>query len=156
MADASAEAGERLWQLPLPDDYRPRLDSPVADIKNIGGGRYGGALTAGLFLRDFVGDVPWAHLDIAGPAWLDEPYDDSPKGGTGFGVRTLIALIEGWADDSVRPRGAPTTAAWAPTATDPGLAGPHLALSRHAAQFAGRARHAACGPDGWSGAWWSR
>ena len=82
-----------------------RSIQPVADIKNIGSGRYGGALTAGLFLRDFVGDVPWAHLDIAGPAWLDEPYDDSPKGGTGFGVRTLIALIDGWADDSVDPEG---------------------------------------------------
>ena len=98
VAGAADRAGERVWHLPLPDDYRPRLDSQVADIKNITAGRYGGTLTAGLFLRDFVGEgVPWAHLDIAGPAWLAEPYGEHPKGGTGFGVRTLIALVEGWA-----------------------------------------------------------
>jgi leucyl aminopeptidase len=97
VADAAARAGERVWPLPLPDDYRPRLDSQIADIKNIGGGRYGGTLTAGLFLRDFVGEgIPWAHLDIAGPAWLSEPDGEQPKGGTGFGVRTLISLLEGW------------------------------------------------------------
>ena len=98
VAGAADRAGERVWPLPLPDDYRPRLDSQVADIKNITSGRFGGTLTAGLFLRDFVGEgIPWAHLDIAGPAWLAEPYGEHPKGGTGFGVRTLIALVEGWA-----------------------------------------------------------
>src|SRR5438105_10636065 len=65
---AAERAGEKLWPLPLPDDYRKKIDSEVADIKNTGGDRYGGALTAGLFLREFVGDAPWAHLDIAGPA----------------------------------------------------------------------------------------
>ena len=93
--EASERGGERLWPLPLPDDYRKQLDSEVADIKNIGQ-RYGGTLTAGLFLREFVGDgVPWAHVDIAGPAFSEEPGVDHPKGATGFGVRTLVAFAEG-------------------------------------------------------------
>jgi leucyl aminopeptidase len=100
VAAAAERAGERMWPLPLPADYRPRLDSPVADIKNIGGGRFGGTLTAGLFLQDFVGEgIPWAHIDIAGPAWLDEPEFENGKGATGFGVRTLVALLEGWGSD---------------------------------------------------------
>ena len=99
VADAAAGAGERVWQLPLPADYRPALDSPVADLKNIGSGRFGGALTAGLFLQEFVtGGTPWVHLDIAGPAFLAEPDGEYPKGGTGFGVRTLLHLLEGWGD----------------------------------------------------------
>jgi leucyl aminopeptidase len=98
--EAAATAGERVWQLPLPADYRSALDSPVADIKNIGGGRYGGALTAGLFLKDFVDDgTPWVHLDIAGPAFLPEVDGVSPKGATGFGVRTLLTLLETWGDE---------------------------------------------------------
>lgn len=98
--EAAAIAGERVWQLPLPGDYRKALDSAVADIKNIGGGRYGGALTAGLFLKDFVDDAtPWVHLDIAGPAFLPEPDGESPKGATGFGVRTLLTLLESWGDE---------------------------------------------------------
>jgi leucyl aminopeptidase len=113
VADAAERAGERVWPLPLPADYRPRLDSPVADIKNIGGGRFGGTLTAGLFLQDFVGEgIPWAHIDIAGPSWLEEPEFENGKGATGFGVRTLVALLEGWGrdvvdepDDDVRPVG---------------------------------------------------
>lgn len=97
VADAAARAGERVWPLPLPDDYRARLDSQVADIKNITSQPYGGTLTAGLFLRDFVGEgIPWAHIDIAGPAYLQEPDGEQPKGATGFGVRTLLALLEGW------------------------------------------------------------
>lgn len=97
VADAAAVAGERVWPLPLPDDYRSRLDSQVADIKNISSQPWGGTLTAGLFLRDFVGaDIPWAHLDIAGPAFLQEPDGENPKGASGFGVRTLLALVSGW------------------------------------------------------------
>lgn len=93
---AAGRAGERVWPLPLPADYRRQLDSPVADLKNVGP-RWGGALTAGLFLQEFVPDgLPWAHLDIAGPAWLDEADDFGPKGATGFGVRTLAALLEGF------------------------------------------------------------
>ena len=65
----------------------------MADIKNIGGG-YAGTITAAHFLRCFVGDTPWAHLDIAGPAWTDKPLAEGPRGGTGFGVRTLLDWLE--------------------------------------------------------------
>jgi leucyl aminopeptidase len=94
---ASEKAGEPVWPLPLPADLRPKLDSDVADLKNISGGRYGGALTAGLFLERFVGErIAWAHLDIAGPAFSSEVDGELPKGGTGFGVRTLAALAAGF------------------------------------------------------------
>ena len=96
VGQAAARAGEDVWPLPLPEDYRKLIDSEVADIKNIGGGRYAGALTAGLFLREFVGDVPWAHLDIAGPARSDEDEGYLQKGGTGFGVRTLVEAVMGF------------------------------------------------------------
>jgi len=91
--DAAERAGESMWHLPLPQEYRKDLDSEIADLKNITGGRGGGALTAGLFLSEFTGDVPWVHLDIAGPARA--PSDDGyiAKGGTGFGVRTLVELL---------------------------------------------------------------
>ena len=65
---AADRAGEQVWPLPLPDEYNKLIESEIADLKNIGSGGYGGALTAGLFLQAFVGDVPWVHLDIAGPA----------------------------------------------------------------------------------------
>lgn len=98
--EAAAAAGERVWQLPLPADYRSLLDSQIADIKNISSGRFGGTLTAGLFLKDFVDDgTPWVHLDIAGPAFLPEADGVSPKGGTGFGVRTLLTLLETWGEE---------------------------------------------------------
>ncbi len=90
---ASERAGESVWPLPLPEEYRKLIDSDVADVKNIGGGRYAGALTAGLFLREFVGDVPWAHLDIAGPARSDDDEGYLSKGGTGFGVRTILEAV---------------------------------------------------------------
>ncbi|HEX2119882.1 MAG TPA: leucyl aminopeptidase [Acidimicrobiales bacterium] len=93
VGQAAARAGEEVWPLPLPEDYRKQIDSEVADIKNIGGGRYAGALTAGLFLREFVGDVPWAHLDIAGPARSEDDDGYLQKGGTGFGVRTLVEAV---------------------------------------------------------------
>ncbi len=91
--EASERAGEPVWPLPLPAEYRKLIDSDVADIKNISGGRYGGALTAGLFLQEFVGDVPWAHLDIAGPARSDDDEGYLSKGGTGFGVRTILEAV---------------------------------------------------------------
>ncbi len=93
---AAEAAGEAAWPLPLPDHLRKPLDSEVADLRNIGTGPYGGALTAGIFLREFVGDTPWAHLDIAGPAGSTTSYDETSKGATGFGVRTLAALLAGW------------------------------------------------------------
>ena len=93
---AAGRAGERVWPLPLPDDYRKQLESPLADRKNIGG-RLGGALTAGLFLSAYApDDLPWAHVDIAGPAFLDEVDGENPKGGTGFGVRTILELVAGF------------------------------------------------------------
>ena len=93
VGQAAARAGEDVWPLPLPEDYRKLIDSDVADIKNISGGRHAGALTAGLFLREFVGDVPWAHLDIAGPARSEDDEGYLQKGGTGFGVRTLVEAV---------------------------------------------------------------
>ncbi|MCU1462862.1 MAG: leucyl aminopeptidase [Acidimicrobiales bacterium] len=87
--DAADRAGESVWHLPLPPEYRKMIDSDVADMKNVGA-RWGGALTAGLFLQEFVGDVAWVHLDIAGPARSDDEDGWTVKGGTGFGVRTLI------------------------------------------------------------------
>jgi leucyl aminopeptidase len=93
---AADQAGEPVWHLPLPKEYRKSLDSQVADIKNISGSGTPGALTAGLFLQEFVAGRPWAHLDIAGPAWVDEEDALGPRGGTGFGVRTLVALAEGF------------------------------------------------------------
>jgi leucyl aminopeptidase len=91
--DASDRSGEQVWHLPLPDEYRRHIDSDVADIKNVGNAGQAGALAAGLFLREFVGQIPWAHLDIAGPARSDADEGYQRKGGTGFGVRTLLELL---------------------------------------------------------------
>jgi len=92
-AAADAEA-EPVWPLPLPEDMRRMIDSDVADMKNVAGARWGGALIAGVFLQEFVADgTPWAHLDIAGPADADEDDGLTRKGGTGFGVRTLLRLL---------------------------------------------------------------
>ncbi|HEX9992015.1 MAG TPA: leucyl aminopeptidase [Acidimicrobiales bacterium] len=90
---AAERAGEPMWPMPLPEEYRSRLDSPVADLRNTGTGRYGGALVAGLFLKEFVDGVPWAHVDMPGPAMSEEESDERTKGATGFGVRTLIELL---------------------------------------------------------------
>ncbi len=90
---AGRSAGEPLWHLPLESEYRSKLDSVVADVKNIGN-RFGGAVTAALFLAEFVGDLPWAHLDIAGPARSEKAEHYISPGGTGFGVGTLVALAE--------------------------------------------------------------
>ena len=91
---ASAEkTNERCWRLPLPDDYKEYLKSDLADIANMSSTRWGGAITAALFLSEFVGDARWAHIDIAGPAYTkkDSPY--CRAGGTGFGVRLLCDLL---------------------------------------------------------------
>ena len=89
---AGRDEGEPLWQLPLHPDYRRLIDSKVADIKNIGK-RYAGAITAAWFLNEFVGDTPWAHLDIAGPAFSEHGNDLGPAGATGFPVRTLVRFV---------------------------------------------------------------
>jgi leucyl aminopeptidase len=93
---AGDSSGERVWQLPLPGDYRRKIDSDVADMKNTGG-KWGGAITAACFLQEFVGETPWAHIDIAGPARADKDDAYISKGGTGFGVRLLIALAAAFA-----------------------------------------------------------
>jgi leucyl aminopeptidase len=90
---AADRSGEPVWPLPLPKEYRKDLDSEIADLKNVTGVRGGGALTAGLFLSEFAGDIPWAHLDIAGPARAGSDDGYIAKGGTGFGVRTLVELL---------------------------------------------------------------
>jgi len=88
--------GESLWPMPLPPELRASLDSPVADIANIGDRTNGGMLTAGLFLKEFVpAGTPWGHIDIAGPAFnTGSAHGYTSKGGTGFGVRTLLGLAE--------------------------------------------------------------
>ncbi len=94
---ASAASGERLWRMPLTEDYLPALDSPVADLRNIGNPKaklQGGSITAALFLREFTGGRPWAHLDIAGPGRSDADEDEITKGGTGYGVRLLVHWLE--------------------------------------------------------------
>jgi leucyl aminopeptidase len=91
--EAADAAGEPVWELPLPSDYRKLLDSEVADLRNISTSSYGGAITAALFLAEFVDGVPWAHLDIAGPARAGSDDGYLVKGGTGFAVRTLVELI---------------------------------------------------------------
>jgi len=89
---AAAAAGENIWELPLPPMYKKHLDSEVADLKNIGNPGQAGTIVAGLFLQDFVDGLPWAHLDIAGPARSAEQDGEYVKGATGFGVRTLVEL----------------------------------------------------------------
>ena len=89
---AAVATDEEVWQLPLAKDkYRKLLDSDVADLKNVGG-PYGGAIIAAIFLSEFAGDVPWAHLDIAGPMKVDADESWRSKGATGFGTRLLIDL----------------------------------------------------------------
>lgn len=97
VSDAAEAAGERVWRLPLPDDYRKLIDSDVADMKNTGG-KWGGAITAALLLKEFVGDIPWVHLDIAGPARATDAEHYISKGGTGYGVRTMVEIVRRMAE----------------------------------------------------------
>jgi leucyl aminopeptidase len=90
---ASERSGERFHEMPLEQSYRKKLESPIADLKNIGG-KWGGSISAALFLQAFIEDkTVWAHLDIAGPAFMDTPMADLPVGGTGFAVRTLAEMF---------------------------------------------------------------
>ncbi|MEV4948405.1 leucyl aminopeptidase [Streptomyces sp. NPDC053755] len=100
--EIAGEVGEQSWPMPLPADLRKGMDSPTADMANMGE-RMGGGLVAGLFLKEFVGEgITWAHLDIAGPAFHEgAPYGYTPKGGTGSAVRTLVKLAERTADGDV-------------------------------------------------------
>ncbi len=87
--------GEKMWELPLVKEYKQMNKSHIADIANIPNSRYAGTIAAALFLQEFIGNTKWAHLDIAGPAYASKPYDLGPKGGTGYGVRTVLQLLEG-------------------------------------------------------------
>jgi leucyl aminopeptidase len=89
---AAAAAGEDVWRLPLPPRLADQLKSEIADMKNTGE-RWGGALTAGLFLKEFVGATAWAHVDIAGPASTDKELGHIGKGATGFGVAGILELL---------------------------------------------------------------
>ncbi|HSD29922.1 MAG TPA: leucyl aminopeptidase [Vicinamibacteria bacterium] len=90
---AGRAAGEPVWPLPLVREYRDELKSPIADLKNVGGGGEAGTIVAGLFLQEFVDGVAWAHLDIAGPAFTERDLPHAPRGGTGFGVRLLVRYL---------------------------------------------------------------
>lgn len=92
LSEAAGNGGEEMWRLPLPENMKELLKSPVADLKNIGG-RFGGSITAGLFLQEFTNGIPWAHLDIAASAYADKANGYNPKGGTGAGVRTLVEWV---------------------------------------------------------------
>jgi leucyl aminopeptidase len=94
MLAARAE-GEKMWHMPLEDDYKDYLKNPYADISNVGG-RYGGAVTAAMFLKEFADPTPWVHLDIAGTAWLDEGKPFLAKGPTGVPLRTMVRLAMDW------------------------------------------------------------
>ena len=90
--ETGKNVGENYWELPMFKEYFDSLKSDIADMKNTGS-RYGGAQTAGVFLQEFVKDVKWAHIDIAGTAFLEKPEKEFIKGATGSGVRTLLSYI---------------------------------------------------------------
>jgi len=92
---AAKDEGERMWAMPLDEDYKDYLKSAFADLANVGG-RWGGAITAAIFLKEFAEDTPWVHLDIAGTAWLDEAKPYMAKGPSGVAVRTLVRLAMDW------------------------------------------------------------
>ena len=92
---AAKAEGEKTWHMPMDEEYKELLKSQFADLHNIGG-RAGGSITAAWFIRDFVNDTPWVHLDIAGTAWLDDAKPYMAKGATGVGLRTFVRLAETW------------------------------------------------------------
>ena len=96
--EAASRAGEHFWEMPLFKEYRKSIDSSIADIKNISGSRYGGAIVAAVFLAEYAGDGPWVHLDIAGPARTRKTTGEHVKGASGVGVRTLIEVARAMAE----------------------------------------------------------
>ena len=90
---SSKAAGEKMWQMPIDDDYREFIKGSFADIQNIGSGKGGGAITGAMFIKEFTGDSPWIHLDIAGVAWNDDAKPWLAKGPTGTALRTLVHLV---------------------------------------------------------------
>jgi leucyl aminopeptidase len=95
--DALEISGERFWRLPVEDDYKEQIKSSIADIMNTGGSRWGGAITAAMFLKEFVEDTPWIHLDIAGVAWIDEQKPWMARGPSGIAVRTITEWVRSYA-----------------------------------------------------------
>jgi len=93
LIESGQVTGEKIWQLPLVEEYKEELKSPIADLKNVGG-RWGGTINGALFLQEFVDSkIPWAHIDIAGPSWTEKDLGTCPRGGTGFMVRTLLHFL---------------------------------------------------------------
>lgn len=93
LTSAGAAVGEPVWRMPMNDDFDKQIDSPIADMKNIGGGGFGGSITAAQFILRFANKLPWAHLDIAGTAWAEEVSATQPKGATAWGVRLLDQFV---------------------------------------------------------------
>ena len=94
IVESGEKTRERCWHMPLPEDYKKLLKSDFADLNNISSTRWGGAITAALFLSEFVKDTPWAHIDIAGPAYINKASAYCGPGGTGFGVRLLTEVVD--------------------------------------------------------------
>ncbi|SEC51386.1 leucyl aminopeptidase [Terriglobus roseus] len=90
---AARTAGEHFWRMPCTDDYRELIKSSIADIMNTGRDRWGGSITAAMFLKEFVGETPWVHLDIAGQAWIDEHHTEIAKGPSGVAVRSIVEWV---------------------------------------------------------------
>jgi leucyl aminopeptidase len=93
---ANEKAGEKMWRMPLDDEYKEQIRSSIADIMNTGG-RWGGAITAAMFLKEFAEDTPWIHLDIAGTAWTEEQKPWIAKGPSGIALRSLVEFVKGFA-----------------------------------------------------------
>jgi len=93
---ANAKAGEKMWRLPLDDEYKEQIRSSIADIMN-SGGRWGGAITAAMFLKEFAEETPWIHLDIAGTAWMEDQKPWIAKGPSGIALRSLVEFVKGFA-----------------------------------------------------------
>jgi leucyl aminopeptidase len=89
---AAASSGEKLWKMPFEESYFESMKSPIADMKNTGA-RTGGAISAAVFLKQYVKDTKWAHMDVAGPVWTEKDKDYNPTGATGYGVRTLVDWV---------------------------------------------------------------
>jgi leucyl aminopeptidase len=100
ITEAGRSCGEAWWRMPLDDEYADSVDSGIADVLQTPG--QPGAITAALFLRHFTAGLPWAHLDIAGPARADKTYLENPEGATGFAARTLVELVASYAPSTSR------------------------------------------------------
>ena len=91
-------SGEKFWRLPCTDDYKEDIKSSIADIMNTGKGRWGGAITAAMFLKEFAEDTPWIHLDIAGVAWTEEAKPWMAKGPSGIAVRSIVEWVRSYSN----------------------------------------------------------